>query len=252
MYRIFDSHSHYEDKAFDEDREELLARLFSGDVDKVISCGTTVETSTFNRVLANRYENLYFAAGLHPECLLPYPDDYLAVLSDLLSHEKAVAVGEIGLDYTYDIPKDLQLQVFEEQIQLALALDKPVIVHDREAHADTFDLLMKYRPRGVIHCYSGSAEMAKEYVKAGFYIGMTGIVTFKNARKSVEVVEQIPHDRLLIETDAPYLAPVPFRGKRNDSSYLTRVADAVGVLWGVTGEEAAAITNANAVRLFLS
>lgn len=250
MYRIFDSHSHYDDGAFDGDREELLRGLFSGEVEKVLSCGTTLESSMQNRVLADRYQGLYFAAGIHPECLDTCPADYLPPLRDLLSHKKAVAVGEIGLDYTYDIPKDGQKRLFEEQLRLARELDKPVIVHDREAHADTFDRLMKYRPRGVVHCYSGSVEMAKEYVKAGFYIGVTGIVTFKNARKVVELVDWIPLDHLLIETDAPYLSPVPFRGQRNDSSHLTAVADFIGGRRGLTGEEVSDITRENACRLF--
>lgn len=252
MYRIFDSHSHYDDRAFDEDREELLSRLFSGNVDKILSCGTTLESSAFNRDLADRHKGLYFAAGIHPECLDTCPGDYLPHLRKLLTHEKAVAVGEIGLDYTYDIPREGQKRIFEEQIQLALEQNKPVIVHDREAHADTFDLLMKYRPRGVVHCYSGSVEMAKEYVKAGFYLGVTGIVTFKNARKVLELVDWIPLDRLLIETDAPYLSPVPFRGKRNESSHLASVADLIGERRGLTGEEVAQSTNDNAVRLFLT
>lgn len=250
MYCIFDSHSHYDDRAFDEDRETLLSRLFSGDIDKILSCGTTLESSAFNRDLADRYEGLYFAAGIHPECLDACPPDYLPKLKELLAHEKAVAVGEIGLDYTYDIPREGQKRIFEEQLELALELDKPVVVHDREAHADTFDRLMKYRPRGVVHCYSGSVEMAKEYVKAGFYIGVTGIVTFKNARKVVELVDWIPLDRLLIETDAPYLSPVPYRGQRNDSSHLTTVADFIGGRRGLTGEELSGITRENACRLF--
>ena len=250
MYRIFDSHSHYDDAAFDADRDTLLPRLFAGEVEALVSCGTTLETSMVNRRLAESYPSVYFAAGIHPECLDTCPESYLPRLRSLLMHEKCVAVGEIGLDYTYDIPREKQNPLFEEQILLANELKKPVIVHDREAHADTFALLMKHRPKGVVHCYSGSVEMAKEYLKAGFYLGVTGIVTFKNARKVAELVDFIPLDRLLIETDAPYLAPVPHRGERNDSSFLVSVCDAIGARRGLTGEEVAALTNENARRLF--
>ena len=250
MYRIFDSHSHYDDAAFDIDRDTLLPRLFAGGVDAILSCGTTLETSTINRALAETHPSVYFAAGIHPECADTCPADYLPRLRELLAHEKCVAVGEIGLDYHYDIPREKQKTLFEEQILLANELGKPVIVHDRDAHADTFELLMKHRPKGVVHCYSGSVEMAKEYLKAGFFLGVTGIVTFKNARKVTELVDMIPLDRLLIETDAPYLAPVPHRGERNDSSFLPLVCDAIAARRGLSGDEIASITNENARRLF--
>jgi len=247
---IFDSHSHYDDAAFYADRDILLPRLFAGEADALLSCGTSLETSEKNRALAEAYPKFYFAAGIHPENADTCPDGYLPRLRALLSHEKCVAVGEIGLDYHYDISRETQLRIFEEQLVLANEIQKPVIVHDREAHADTFALLMKHRPRGVVHCYSGSAEMAREYLKAGFYLGVTGIVTFQNARKTREVVAEIPLDRLLIETDAPYLAPVPHRGERNDSSLLPLVCREIGALRGVSGEEIARITNENARNLF--
>ena len=250
MHGIFDSHCHYDDARFDADRDELLPRLFAGDVKHVLTCGTTIETSERNRRIAETYAGAYFAAGVHPECVEDCPANYIDLLRPLLSHKKCLAVGEIGLDYSYDIPKEPQLRIFEEQIFLANELHKPVVVHDREAHADTFDLLMKHRPRGVLHCYSGSVEMAKEYLKAGFYLGVTGIVTFKNARKVVELVDMIPLDRLLIETDAPYLAPVPHRGERNDSSLLPAVCEAIAARRGLTPQEVADITCDNAKRLF--
>lgn len=215
-----------------------------------MTCGTTIESSMKNRVLAESLDNVYFSAGIHPECVEDCPEDYIDKLKEMLKSEKAGAVGEIGLDYYYDTPKELQKKIFEEQILLAKELSLPVIVHDREAHQDTFDILMKHRPRGVLHCYSGSVEMAKEYVKQGFYLGITGVVTFKNSKKVKELAEWIPLDKLLIETDAPYLAPVPYRGYRNDSSFLFYVAEEIGRLKNKTPQEIIDITRENACILF--
>lgn len=215
-----------------------------------MTCGTTIESSMKNRVLAESLDNVYFSAGIHPECVEDCPEDYIDKLKEMLKSEKAGAVGEIGLDYYYDTPKELQKKIFEEQILLANDLSLPVIVHDREAHQDTFDILMKHLPRGVLHCYSGSVEMAKEYVKQGFYLGITGVVTFKNSKKVKELAEWIPLDKLLIETDAPYLAPVPYRGYRNDSSFLSYVAEEIGRLKNKTPQEIIDITRENACRLF--
>ena len=250
MHRIFDSHSHYDDARFDEDRDELLPRILSDNVEYIMTCGTTVETGEINRRIAEKFDHVYFAAGIHPECVENCPQNYIDLLAPLLSHEKCRAVGEIGLDYSYDIPKSLQLRIFEEQIILANEIKKPVIVHDREAHADTFELLTKYMPRGVVHCYSGSVEMAKEYVKRGFYIGITGIVTFKNSRKVKELVERIPLNSILLETDAPYLAPVPYRGRRSDSSMIQYTAAEIAAIRNLTPQEIVEVTNENARRLF--
>ena len=250
MSGIFDSHSHYDDARFDEDRDSLLLRILSQNVELIMTCGTTIETSEANKRIAEKYKNVYFAAGIHPECVENCPQNYTDLLRPLLAHEKCRAVGEVGLDYSYEIPKGLQLRIFEEQIILANELNMPVIVHDREAHADTFELLCKYMPRGVVHCYSGSVEMAKEYVKRGFYVGVTGIVTFKNSRKVKELAEWIPLEYLLLETDAPYLAPVPFRGRRNDSSLIEYTAAEIAQIRGVTAQKITDITNENARRLF--
>jgi TatD DNase family protein len=169
----------------------------------------------------------------------------------MLSHPKCVAVGEIGLEYHYDfVPKDVQKYVFEKHLELAVKYDMPVIVHDREAHADTMDLLKKYRPKGVLHCYSGSTEMAKEVLKLGMYIGLGGAVTFKNARVPLEVAEKLPLDRLLLETDCPYMSPVPYRGKRNQSTYISFVAEKIAEVKNLTKEEVLASANNNAFTLF--
>lgn len=265
MTGIFDSHSHYDDIAFSKENTyfkvspdgcvgesslELVSDVLSKGVSHIMTCGTTLATSQKNRDIAEKTENVYFSAGIHPECVEDCPKDYIEQLKAIFLSEKAKAVGEIGLDYYYDTPKDLQKRIFEEQILLANELSLPVIVHDREAHQDTFDILMKRRPRGVLHCYSGSVEMAKEYVKNGYYLGITGVVTFKNSKKVKELAEWIPLEKLLIETDAPYLAPVPYRGYRNDSSFLPFVAEEIGRLKNKTAQEIIDITRENACRLF--
>ena len=235
---IFDSHAHYDDERFDEDREALLARLPQNGVAGVINCGTTLATSRTSIALAERFDYIYAAIGIHPEEAADATEaDYDALL-ELYSHPKVVAVGEIGLDYYWDIPKNVQLESFERQLILANALGKPVIIHDREAHADTLSLLKKHRPRGVMHCYSGSVETMEELLQLGFYIGLGGAVTFKNAKKPLSVAAAVPQDRLLLETDCPYMAPVPFRGKRNDSSLIAYVAATIA---DVRGEDAQAL-----------
>ena len=232
---IFDSHAHYDDERFDEDREALLARLPENGVAGVINCGTTLATSRTSIALAERFDYIYAAIGIHPEEAADATEaDYDALLP-LYSHPKVVAVGEIGLDYYWDIPKEVQLESFERQLILANKLGKPVIIHDREAHADTLALLKKHRPRGVMHCYSGSVETMEELLELGLYIGLGGAVTFKNAKKPLAVAAAVPQDRLLLETDCPYMAPVPFRGKRNDSSLIAYVATTIA---DVRGEDA--------------
>ena len=202
--------------------------------------------------IADEFEFVYAACGVHPHEAEGCKQGYLPVLKKLCSEAKCVAVGEIGLDYHYDFsPREIQQQVFEQQLVLAKVLDLPVIVHDREAHEDTFNLLKRYKPKGVVHCFSGSAEMAKEIVKLGMYIGLGGAVTFKNARKPREVAEIVPADKLLIETDCPYMTPVPFRGKRCDSSYIPYTAEVIAEVRGVTAQEILDLTRANAINLFL-
>ena len=251
MKNIFDSHAHYNDEQFDIDRDSLLASLPEAGIVGIINCGTDVRSSLDSIAMAEKYPFVYAACGYHPESALEFTDDNLAEIEKMLSHEKCVAVGEIGLEYHYDfVPKDVQKDVFEKHLELAVKYDMPVIVHDREAHADTMELLKKYRPKGVLHCYSGSAEMAKEVLNLGMYIGLGGAVTFKNAVKPVEVAQMIPADRLLLETDCPYMAPVPMRGKRNNSAYIEYVAEKIADVRNVSAQEILDITAENTRKLF--
>lgn len=251
MNNIFDSHAHYNDEQFDIDRDSLLASLPEAGIVGIINCGTDVKSSLESLEMAEKYPFVYAACGYHPESALDFTDDNLLEIEKMLAHEKCVAVGEIGLEYHYDfVPKDVQKYVFEKHLELAVKYDMPVIVHDREAHADTMELLKKYNPKGVLHCYSGSAEMAKEVLKMGMYIGLGGAVTFKNAVKPVEVAEMIPLDRLLLETDCPYMAPVPMRGKRNNSAYIEYVAEKIADIRGISSQELLCITAENTKKLF--
>lgn len=250
MGYIFDTHAHYDDEAFDSDRYELLERLFAGEVCGIVNQGTTVETSRFSVELAHKYDNMYAAVGIHPECADEKSMEELSVIRELCRDEKVAAVGEIGLDYYYDVPRELQRQVFEAQMKLAGELDLPVVIHDREAHGDVLDFIRKYRPKGIVHCFSGSREMAEEIVRLGMYIGMGGVITFKNARKSVEVVQAVPVESLVLETDCPYLAPVPFRGKRNDSSLIRFCAEKIAEIKGMDTDELLKITAGNAGRVY--
>lgn len=251
MAFIFDVHAHYDDEAFDIDRGELLNSLPLKGVCAVVNGATDEKTARMGLSFARQYPFMWTTAGYHPECADKAPDGYLDTLSELLQDEKAVAVGEIGLDYYWkEVGREVQKKVFEEQLGLARDLDLPVVVHDREAHQDTFDLLKKYRPKGFLHCFSGSVEMAREVVKLGMSISMGGVVTFKNARHSVDVVREIPLGRLLLETDAPYLAPVPFRGKRCDSSMIAYSAQRMAELRGIPVEELIDKTKENACRMF--
>ena len=250
---IFDSHAHYDDPAFDADREELLAALPGKGVSRVVNCGADLASSRKAAALAERYPYFYAAAGIHPEEAHDLPADWEEQLKALLARPKMVAVGEIGLDYHFeeDPPREMQRDVFEKQILLANSLGLPVIIHDRDAHGDTMELLRKHRPRGVVHCFSGSVEMAKEVLRGGMYLGLGGAVTFKNARVPVEVAKMVPPDRLLLETDCPYMAPVPFRGKRNDSSLIAYTAARIAEIRGEDVQELIARTYRNASRLFL-
>ncbi len=249
---IFDSHAHYLDSAFDEDRDTLLTRLFSTDVCGIIEAATTATSSEQAVKLANRFDKLYATVGIHPEEAANASLSDLETLRRLATDKKVVAIGEIGLDYHYEeyCPREVQKTWFRRQLELAKELDLPVVVHDREAHEDTVALLKEYRPRGVVHCFSGSVETAKEVLKLGMYIGIGGVVTFKNARKLVEVAAMVPEDRLLLETDAPYLAPVPHRGHRCDSSMIRFTAEAIANIRGVTAEEVLRFGVRNACELY--
>ncbi|MGI6152075.1 MAG: TatD family hydrolase [Christensenellales bacterium] len=253
MYLI-DTHTHYTDDRFDADREELLASLPPSGVVAVVDCASREEDWEAVSRLAQRFSHVYSALGIHGLEAKTATRGYLERLEAAVKQDaKCVAIGEIGLDYYYSKEqKELQKRLFHEQLDLAVGLDLPVIVHDREAHRDVFDALMarKGRIRGVLHCYSGSAELVREYAPLGFYFGFGGSLTFKNNEKGAKAAKAVPLDRLLIETDCPYLAPVPHRGKRNDSTLVRHVCEKLAELRGMSFEEIARITTENALRLF--
>ena len=250
---LFDTHAHYDAHQFDDDRHEVLAALPERGVSLVVNPGCDIPSSRAAVALAEQYPFLYAAVGYHPEECAPYEAAHLDILRELAKHPKVVAIGEIGLDYYWEEnpPKELQQQVFRAQMQLAQELDLPVIVHDREAHADSLAIVKEFpKVRGVFHCYSGSVELAKELAKLGWMISFTGVLTYKNARKAVEVAEAIPLERLMIETDSPYMAPVPHRGKRNDSGYVLHICEKLAEIKGISTEECARITLENGRRFF--
>lgn len=253
---IFESHAHYEDSRFDEDRESLLASMPEHGIGRIINVGSSMETSEASVRLAESYDFIYAAVGVHPSDISCLNDEAMERLEELTGYEKTVAVGEIGLDYYWEkdqAVREQQKYWFRRQLALAEKTDLPVIIHSREAAQDTLEIMREaYRNgiRGVIHCFSYSRELADEYVKMGFYIGIGGVVTFKNSRKLKEAVEQIPDDCILLETDCPYLAPEPFRGKRNSSLYLPQIAQQIAQLRGVSQEEIERISEENARRLF--
>jgi TatD DNase family protein len=249
--RLFDSHAHYDDRKFSEDRHAVLAALPEAGISGVMNAASDLASAELGIGLAEKYGFVWASAGIHPHGAKDAPPDYIKRLAELLSRPKVQALGEIGLDYHYDFsPREKQLAVFGRQLELALELNMPVIIHDREAHADTLRLLKKHRPKGVVHCYSGSAEMVQELLKLGLYIGFTGVITFANARKAIEAARAVPLERLLIETDCPYMAPVPFRGRRCDSAMVLKTAEALANIKRVALEELATITDENARRLY--
>ena len=251
--QLFDTHAHYDAEQFDADRGELLAALPQNGVALVVNPGCDIPTSRTAVELADRYDYLYAAVGYHPESCAPYRAEELDLLREMAKHEKVVAIGEIGLDYYWEEnpPKELQMEVFRAQMALARELNLPVIVHDREAHADSLAVVKEFpEVKGVFHCFSGSAEMAKELVKLGWMISFTGVLTYKNARKAVEASEAVPIESIMIETDAPYMAPVPHRGKRCDSSLVVHTCERLAEIKGITAEECARITMENGKRFF--
>lgn len=250
LHNIFDAHAHYDDKWFDEDRADLLSSMPEKGVCGIVNASVDLATAKIAISYAEQYPFMYACAGIHPENLDGLANDYLDRLAEMYRHPKVVAIGEIGLDYHWDIPRDEQNRIFEEQLQLAKELDAPVVIHDREAHGDVMELLRKYRPKGLMHCYSGSVEMLKEVLKLGLYISLGGTVTFKNARVPVEVAAAVPLDRLLLETDAPYLSPVPFRGKRNDSGQIAYTAQKIAQIRGIDPQELIDCTTENAKRMY--
>ena len=248
---LFDTHAHYYKEDFGEELEQLLADLPSRNVERVLAIGCDIPSSEEEIALAARYDYIYAAVGIHPEHAADVPENWESELEQLLKCDKVVALGEIGLDYHYpEPPKDVQREVFVRQLKIAKRLDIPVVIHSREASADTLDILKEYKPRGVLHCFSGSAETAREVVKLGMYIGFTGVLTFKNSKKARAACEAVPIDRLLLETDCPYMAPVPHRGERCDSSMLTFTAAAMAEIKGVSAEEMIETARKNGEKLF--
>lgn len=250
---LFDTHAHMDDKAFDADREELLRALPEQGIALLMNPGCSLASSRAACDLAEKYDYIYAAVGSHPDAADEVNEETLEAYRMLCKQNpKVKAIGEIGLDYHYeDIPREIQLRAFRDQMALARELNLPVIVHEREAHEDGMAVVREFpEVTGVFHCYSGSAEMARQLVKLGWYIGFTGVLTFKNARKALEVAQSIDLSRLVLETDCPYMSPEPFRGKRNDPGKLYRMAQVLGQLRGIPAEEAAGIALENGKRLY--
>ena len=244
---IFDAHAHYDDEKFSEDREKLLTELPSKGVVGVVNAAVDIFSAETALSYGEKYPFMYAAVGIHPENLEGLQEDYLYRLAKLYEREKAVAIGEIGLDYYWDIERETQQRVFGEQLSLVNDLNAPVVIHDRDAHGDTLAFLKKYRPKkALLHCFSGSAEFMRELMRLDCYISLGGTVTFKNARHSVEVAREVPIDKLLLETDAPYLTPVPFRGTRNDSSLILYTATKIAQIREMSVQEVLDKTAENA------
>lgn len=247
----FDTHAHYDNDAFDADRPELLAAMPSCGVGLILNPGCDEGSSHAAIKLAGQFDHVYAAVGWHPHEAKSFGGGE-ALLREWVRGPKVMAIGEIGLDYYYDhSPRDVQRTVFEKQLALACELELPVIIHDREAHGDCMDIIRRYpEARGVFHCYSGSAEMAIELVRMGWHLSFTGAITYKNARRAIETIKTVPGDRIMLETDCPYLAPVPNRGKRNDSSFLPLTAQVIAETRGMTVGEVEELTWENGLRFF--
>ena len=253
MNLIFDTHAHYDDEAFDADREALLASMPENGVGLIVDPGCDLDTSRRAVEIAEQYPHVYAAVGWHPENCAPYTRESLDTLRAWAKNPKVVAIGEIGLDYYWEQnpPREFQQEVFRDQLALAQELGLPVIVHDRDAHADCLAIVKEFpQVRGVFHCFSGSVEIAQELIKRGWYLGFDGPITFKNARRAVEAAAEVPLDRLLIETDCPYMAPEPYRGKRCDSTMLPRMAEKLAEIKGVSPQRLADQTFENACAVY--
>ena len=251
---LFDSHAHYDDSRFNEDRFLVIDSMKDNNVGGIMNACAALSDIPLILEMADKYPFMYASVGVHPSDVEELSEDKIEIIKNAARHEKVKAIGEIGLDYYYDdVPRDIQKKWFIRQIELAKELNLPIIVHDRESHQDTVDILKSTNAQtvgGVLHCFSGSREMAKEILGLGFYIAFGGTLTFKNARRAVEVAEYVPLDRILIETDSPYLAPVPERGKRNDSRLIKYVAEKLAEIKGLTTKEIEEITFNNAKKCF--
>jgi len=251
---LFDSHAHLDDRRFDKDRDEVIKRALDSGVGRIINIGADLESSRSTLELAGKYDFIYAALGVHPHSADEYDDYTEKKLRKMASTQKVVAIGEIGLDYHYDnSPRDIQKEAFRRQLRLASSLDLPVVIHNREAHRDCLDILKSEkndRQRGVFHCYSGSAEMVREVAALGFYVSFAGVITFRNAKKAVEALKEVPRDKLLFETDCPYLSPEPRRGKRNEPSYVKYTAQKMAGILDIDFDEFCSIVWSNTQRLF--
>lgn len=252
-YKIFDTHAHYDDEAFDEDREEVLKQIQDAGVIGVLNCACSKKSLKTTNELTLKYDFIYGALGIHPSDAYDFNEEVRnEIITKVNSNKKIVAIGEIGLDYYWDENPDRETQknVFREQMKLAEELNLPVIIHDRDAHKDTLDIMKEFsNVKGIVHCFSGSVEFAKECIKLGYLIGITGVVTFKNAKKIVEVVENIPLEKLLVETDCPYMAPVPNRGKRNKSDYIEHIIQQIALIKDLDGKSVNIQVNKNFYNL---
>ncbi len=252
---FFDTHAHYDDERFDSDRDELLASMPANNVGLILNPGCDLESSQKAVEYSRMYDYIYAAVGIHPENIeAGWEEDLIKIKAIAETEPKVKAIGEIGFDYYWEKDEHkraLQQVVFRRQMELAEKLNLPVIIHDREAHSDSLEMAKRFKGvQGVFHCYSGSAEMAKELVKLGYYISFTGVITFKNARKAIEVIKEIPIDRIMLETDSPYMTPEPFRKRRNSSLYVYRVAETIAEIKGMDVSETEHITTENGKRFY--
>lgn len=249
---FFESHAHYDDEAFDNDRVELIEKMHNNEIDYIVNIGADIKSSMSSIELSEKYDFIYASIGVHPHETENMKDEDIAILKKYINNEKVVAIGEIGLDYYYEYSdREKQKYWFKKQLEIAKDNNKPVIIHSRDAAKECYEIIKNSGvSKGVIHSYSGSAQMAKDYIDMGFFIGIGGIVTFKNAKKSVEVAESVPIEKILIETDSPYLSPVPVRGTRNNSQNLIYIAEKIAQIKQITVENVAEITKKNALTLF--
>lgn len=251
---IYETHTHFDDASFDSDRDEAIQKAVSAGVSAFINVASSMSSSKSSMELAHKYQFFRASVGVHPEECATLSENDMDILAKYAEDEAVVAIGEIGLDYYWDEPdRDIQKKWFCRQIELARKVNLPLIIHSRDAAADTYDILVSEKAEevgGIMHCYSYSSQMADKFIELGFYIGVGGVVTFKNGKKLREVVEHIPMERIVVETDSPYMAPVPNRGKRNSSEYLPYIMEEIATIKGLTREEAETITYNNAVKLF--